>query len=111
MNVDTTSNDLVVPLITHTSPLLFDSGSQVAGSNNMYYNAATNQGVLWSELKYALRISKIVDAIQTKYLTPLGISFSDDFFNSTNEDYYGLFMWLHRKVGNVVPESQNVNRI
>ena len=109
MNVDTTSTDVVVPLITHTSPLLYDSGSQIAGSNNMYYNAATNQGVLWTELKYALRISKIVDAIQTKYLTPLGISFSDDFFNSTNEDYYGLFMWLHRKVGNVIPESQNVN--
>ena len=109
MNVDTTSTDVVVPLITHTSPLLYDSGSQIAGSNNMYYNASTNQGVLWSELKYALRISKIVDAIQTKYLTPLGISFSDDFFNSTNEDYYGLFMWLHRKVGNVIPESQNVN--
>ena len=30
MNVDTTSTDVVVPLITHTSPLLYDSGSQVA---------------------------------------------------------------------------------
>lgn len=101
MNVDTTTNDVVVPMITHSSPVFFDSSAVTAGTNNMKFQASSGAGVLWSELKYALRVSKIVDQIETDYLTDLGLSFSDDFFNDTNEDYYNLFMWLHRKSGDV----------
>ena len=45
-----------------------------------------------------MRVHRIIEAIQVNYPT---ISFSNDFFNTTNEPYYDLFMWLHRKSGDV----------
>jgi hypothetical protein len=39
----------------------------------------------------------VIQAIATDY----GITFSNDFFTSTNTPYYNLFMWLHRKKGGV----------
>jgi hypothetical protein len=74
-----------------------NSGAQVAGSANLFPNSGVTQGVLFSELKYAVRVNSIIDAIEIKY----GISFSDDFFVSSNAPYYNLFMWLHRKKGDV----------
>ena len=96
-----TTSDVVVPLITHTKRLFYDSGSHTdSGEGNLYYDTGHTQdlhGVLWSDLKYAIRIDKIIQAIGVKY----GLTFSDDFFNSSNEHYYNLFLWLHRKKGDV----------
>ena len=101
LQLDPTTNDLITPLITHTRRLYYDSdvdqGNEVDG--NLYFQQGTghNHGVLWSDLKYALRISKIVEAIETRY----SLTFSSDFFTATNLPYYNLFMWLHRKSGGV----------
>tara|TARA_R110000772_G_scaffold4887_3_gene17347 strand:+ start:2818 stop:4851 length:2034 start_codon:yes stop_codon:yes gene_type:complete len=101
LQLDPTTNDLITPLITHTTRLYYDSdvdqGNEVDG--NLYFQQGTghNHGVLWSDLKYALRISKIVEAIETRY----SLTFSSDFFTATNLPYYNLFMWLHRKSGGV----------
>ena len=100
-NPSTSGNDLIVPLITHTQRLFYDSTSGNHELGNVYYHTGSggnNHGVLWSELKYALRVHKIIEAIEEKYE---GITFSDDFFNTSNEHYYDLFMWLHRKKGDV----------
>ena len=96
---DPASNNIITPLITHTDRLFYNSnsGAQVAGSANLFPNSGVTQGVLFSELKYAVRVNSIIDAIEIKY----GISFSDDFFVSSNAPYYNLFMWLHRKKGDV----------
>ena len=101
LQLDPTTNDLITPLITHTTRLYYDSdvnqGNEVDG--NLYFQQGNghNHGVLWSDLKYALRISKIVEAIETRY----SLTFSSDFFTATNLPYYNLFMWLHRKSGGV----------
>ena len=104
--------DIIVPLITHTRRLIYDSSdpaaftgstnldpeaSQTLGKrmDNVHYNNSGLQGVLLTELKYALRVDAIMQAIQRKY----NLTFSDDFFNSTNDAYYNLFLWLHRKKG------------
>ena len=101
LTFDPTTNDVVVPLISHTKRLFYDSGSHTDdGQGNLYYDTGHTQdlhGVLWSDLKYAIRIDKIIQAIGVKY----GLTFSDDFFNSSNEHYYNLFLWLHRKKGDV----------
>ena len=104
------TNDVVVPLITHTKRLFYDSTTghshDTQYTGNLYYDsgvgAGHEHGVAWSELKYALRVHKIVEAIQSRY----GITFSDDFFADTNERYYNLFMWLHRKKGDVISGTQ-----
>ena len=100
-------SDLIVPLITHTRRLVYDSGSTtydgiVDNLGKQPSSGTDNKGLLLTELKYALRVHKIVEAIQTKY----DLTFSDDFFNTTNTPYYNLFMWLHRKSGDVGSDSQ-----
>jgi hypothetical protein len=101
-NPATPTEDLIVPLITHSQIPFYDSGSTVAGSSNMYYSAGTFQGVRFNELKYAIRLNRIIEAIEDTY----SISFSDGFFKDTaNTRFYNLFMWLHRKKGFVETES------
>ena len=93
---------VVAPLITHTRQLYYNTST--TGEGNLY-NAGTTRdnGVWWSDLKYAHRLHEIIEAIQSKY----SLTFSDDFFNDvTNQDFYGLFMWLHRKKGSVEPAQQ-----
>jgi hypothetical protein len=89
------NNHVLTPLITHTKRLYFDSGDNNQNTGNLYYASGNKHGVAWNELKYALRIHEIVKAIQSEY----GFTFSNDFFNTTNDTYYDLYMWLHRKKG------------
>lgn len=105
------SNDIVVPLITHTNRLIYNSGSHItydpdATINNISHHGSGTQsqnGVAWNEFKYAIRLQAIIDAIESKY----NITFSDDFFNdNTNEKFHNLFMWLHRKSGDVEQAAQ-----
>jgi hypothetical protein len=114
----TGNNNIVVPLITHTNRLIYNSGEHSqfdpeATTNNIFpHGSGTQQqnGVDWKQFKYALRIQTIIDAIETKYTIANGygsdIVFSDDFFNDTaNEEFDDLFLWLHRKKGNVETPS------
>ena len=104
LQADPTSNNIITPLITsgasgRTSRLYYDSaghGNTPTG-NLDFQNGHPEHGVLWTDLKFALRVSKVIEAIQTQY----SLTFSNDFFNSTNLPYYSLFMWLHRKKGDV----------
>ena len=105
LQLNPSSNDVVVPLISHTQRLFYNSTAHVANDGNLFYQTGdgTNfHGVVWDNLKYAIRIHKIVEAIQSKY----DLTFSNDFFVSTNAPYYNLFMWLHRKKGDVEADTQ-----
>jgi hypothetical protein len=98
------TNHVIAPLITHTQRLYYDSttGNDEADSGDLhYFNNSGSQyvhGVKWNELKYALRVNKIIEAIEFDY----GLEFSSDFFKNTNVDEFNnLFLWLHRKSGAV----------
>jgi len=100
LKLDPSSNDVITPLITHTQRLFYSSTTHVRSTGNLFFHTGDGShlhGVRWDNLKYALRVHQIILAIQSTY----GITFSDDFFNTTNETYYNLFMWLHRKKGYV----------
>ena len=101
----------IVPLITHTNRLIYNSGSHTtfdpeATINNISHHGTGTQsqnGVYWNQFKYAVRLQNIIEAIQTKY----DITFSDDFFNdANNEQFSTLYMWLHRKSGSVERPTQ-----
>jgi len=108
---------LVVPLITHTERLYIDSSTDFYGEfadGNLYkpggYPAGTpavRNGVSWDQLKPAIRVDVLIKAIE-KLLSEedLTVSFSTDFFNSTNLDYYNLYMWLHQKEGKIVSREE-----
>lgn len=98
--VNPTTTDVITPFISHTNRYYFDSSSgHSENDTNLYYQSggAHNHGLLWSDLKYAIRLDAIIQAIGTQY----GLVFSNDFFDSANLDYYNLFMWLHRAKGPV----------
>ena len=94
------TTDVIAPFISHTNRFYYDSSSGHGEDiHNLYYQSGGghNHGLLWNDLKYAIRLDAIIKAIGVQY----GLTFSDDFFNSTNLDYYNLFMWLHRSKGGV----------
>ena len=91
------NNDIVTPLITHTQRLTYNSLVGDNDDGNLHYDTLNVHGVEWNQLKYSLRVDRIIQAITANY----GITFSNDFFNSSNAPYYNLFMWLHRKKGDV----------
>ena len=98
----TYNNAIITPLISHTTRLFYDSASNTADDGNLAPNgngesAAMNHGIFWKDLKYAIRVDLVIKAIEKTY----GLTFSTDFFNSTNAPYYNLYLWMHRKKGNV----------
>ena len=100
---------LITPLITHTDQLYYDSGTTGNGNVRWVNSSSTNQ-VNWKQLKFAIRLYEIIQAIETRYTKANGFAsnlvFSTDFFNTSNAPFYNLYMWLHRKKGDVEPAQQ-----
>ena len=78
--------DVAFPLITHSKYFNIHT-------NNKYQSGSDK--VIYTDLKPALKVRKIIDAIQSKY----NITFSNDFFNNTN--FRSLYLLLHRASGAV----------
>ena len=104
---------IIAPLITHTQRLFYDSAAHTSGDGNLFYHTGSgtnDHGVIWNELKYAIRLYEIILQIEAKYTIANNyannIVFSRDFFNTNNPEFYNLYMWLHRKSGSVAPAQQ-----
>lgn len=96
---------LVIPLMTPQQRLYYDSSDSTVGTGNLYAGDSIAHGVEWNQMKPSIRIYNIIKAIEQKYSKANGyasdIVFSEDFFNTSNEDFYELYMWLHREEGTV----------
>ena len=90
--VDNTGDAVIYPMITPVTRWYYDSqGSH--GDGNIHFHNDPSHGVFYYDFKPAIKLQKIIDAIETKY----GITFNSDFFAST--DFGKLFMWCHRRAG------------
>jgi hypothetical protein len=99
---------IIVPLITHTKRLFFNSSNnnQHTLSGDVHYESGGGthmRGVKYEDVKPAIRLIYIIEAIEEKY----GIEFTRDFFDTeafsgdgttTNR---GLYMWLSREKGGI----------
>ena len=99
---ESSTNHIIAPLITHSQRLFYKDGTHGEDTGNLWYESGSgtshHHGVKWNELKYAIRVNKIIEAIETDF----DLSFSSDFFKNTSlEEFDHLFMWLHRKSGAV----------
>ncbi len=106
----TYTDAILTPLISNTTRLYYDESNANTPDysdgkkldslgGNLYPHgsgAGNHHGVYYEELKYAIRLHLIVLAIQEQYSE---ITFSNDFFNTSNTPYNNLYMWLHRKKG------------
>jgi hypothetical protein len=98
-------NSLITPLITAgRRPVYDDSTAQSDTIVNLKYDAGTNRGLEYTDLKFALRVHEVIKAIENTYTTPsypTAIDFTTDFFSTSNANYHNLFLWLSRKSGEV----------
>jgi hypothetical protein len=100
--VSGTSSSIIYPLISPVRNWFYDSTSSDANPDNIWYhNGHPEHGVFYYDLKPAIKLQKIVDAIETKY----GIEFQSDFFDSA--DFGKLFMWCHRRAGYMFKDQPN----
>jgi len=89
------SGDVYYPLISAQSYLRY-------GTNNNYdLNFSTNT-IEYKDFKPALRVIRIIEAIEQKY----NLTFSRDFFDRAI--FYNLFMWLHRDTGRLKQSSTSL---
>ena len=104
LNGETITRGFIAPLITHTDRLYYDSTQDTAGSFNLH-PGITDKGVVWNQLKPAVKVYAIVKAIEFKY----NIQFSADFFSLTNTAFDNLYLWLHKQKGGVFDvEARNL---
>ena len=80
-------DDVVVPLITHSKRF------EIHGNDK--YRDNDNNDLDYLDLKPAVRVKKIIEAIESD--DSIGITFSSEFFNS--EEFNNLYLWLHRNEG------------
>ena len=104
------NSKIIAPLITHTDRIYYNSGENIAGTNNVSFSSGVVKGLKWDQLKFAIRLYELILEIEAKYTIAEGYStnivFSRDFFNVSNPSFYNLYMWLHRKSGAVQPAQQ-----
>ena len=109
------SKPIQVPLVTHTQRLFYNEIQDIEDSGNLHYNSASgnpeNHGVKWNELKYSITLDTIIQAIQRPITEGgYGITFSNDFFNNTNNPAFNnLSLWLHRIKGQATNGGQEFN--
>lgn len=102
------NRDIVYPSISVNDKWYYDS-SNVSGpiefkegvSRNIYNpNTDGEYGILYTNLKPAIKVKHIITAIEDKYES---IDFSDDFFGTAEFD--NLYMLLHKNKGRLEPTS------
>lgn len=82
----TLNGDVVVPLITHSARFQMHS--------NGTYEDLNNNKLTYLDLKPAVKVKKVIEAIETSYPE---IEFSSNFFNTN--DFNNIYLWLHRNKG------------
>jgi len=96
------SGNVIYPLISPVDDWFYDSGSSTHDDNDIAYHTTNDtHGLDYYELKPAIRISKLIDAIESKY----GITFTSDFF--ADSKFTDLFLWGHRREGYMFFNQQN----
>ncbi len=99
----TYTDAIITPLIAHNHRLYYDTSAHVQDTRNLAFSSSGHKnGVLWSDLKYAIRVYPIIKAIEEKY----GLTFSTDFFNTSNSRFHDMYLWLQRKKGNLIEDDQ-----
>ena len=96
------SGDVIYPLISPVNDWFYDSASSTHDDNDIAYHTTNDDhGLHYYDLKPAIRISKLIDAIESKY----SITFTSTFF--TDRKFTDLFLWAHRREGYMFKDQEN----
>ena len=96
------SGDVIYPLISPVTNWTYNSNSSVhTDADIAYHTTNDDHGLHYYELKPAIRVNKIIDAIEDKY----GLTFNSSLF--TEDRFNNLFMWCHRREGWLFKDQEN----
>ena len=96
------SGNVIYPLISPVNDWFYDSASSTHDDNDIAYHTTNDDhGLHYYDLKPAIRISKLIDAIESKY----SITFTSTFF--TDRKFTDLFLWAHRREGYMFKDQEN----
>ena len=103
---DSTDLSIIYPLISHTKRYVYDAGNTGAGTFKLYNPAVTagTEGLEYNQLKPAIKLIHIIEAIENKY----DIAFSRDFFGDS--EFTDLYMWLNRTKGHIEGLDDNTTK-
>lgn len=118
----TYSDAFVMPLIACKTRLFYrtltgggtqyfnDDGTTNPNGGNLFDHSGGGSphqhGLYWQELKYGIRLYLIVKAIEESYDD---IEFTSDSFildTTSNDQYYKMYMWMHRRKGFVFDDAE-----
>jgi len=101
-HVTGTGSNVIYPLISSSHNWFYDSDSSNHDQDNIQYHSGHNEhGVFYYDLKPAIKLKAILDAIESDY----GITFNSDLFDSA--DFAKLYMWCHRKEGYMFKDQRD----
>ena len=88
------SGNVIYPLMSPKKNWFYDSASNSHDDSNIAYHTTNDDhGIYWYELKPAIKVARLMDAIKAKYgLTFTGTFLSDATFNK-------LYLWAHHVEG------------
>ena len=96
------SGNVIYPLISPVGDWYYHSGSQDHDPDDIAYHTSNDtHGLDYFELKPAIKISKLIDAIESKY----SITFTSTFFGTSK--FTDLFLWGHRREGYMFKDQEN----
>ena len=96
------SRNIIYPLISPKNDWFYDSASSAHDDNDIAYHTTNDtHGINYYQLKPAIRLARIIDAIESKY----SITFNSEFFASA--EFTDLYMWCHRREGYMFFGQQN----
>jgi hypothetical protein len=88
------SGNIIYPLISPVVDWFYDSASSSHTAGDLAYHTTNDDhGLNYYELKPAVKLAAIIDAIEAKY----GITFTSTFFGTSK--FTDLYMWCHRREG------------
>ena len=99
-----TNSSVIYPLISPVRDLFFNSNSSNHTDENIAYHTSNDpHGLVKNDFKPALKVAKIIDAIEAKY----SVTFNSDFFGTAK--FTDLYMWAHRNEGYLFNEDNAPN--
>jgi len=111
-NTDTTAGDLCFPFISGKSHYYWDSqhdngpalNEDVVSRNVRHHGTGSDNhpnGLDLIDLKPAIRLYHIILGIEDKYGLTFTKNGTNDFFSTSNDEFYQLYLWLHREKGDI----------
>ena len=109
-NTGTTAGDLCYPFISGRSHYYYDSqhdngpelNEDVVSRNVKHHTTGSHpNGLSLVDLKPAIRLYHIILGIEDKYGLTFTKNGTNDFFSTSNDEFYQLYLWLHREKGDL----------